>query len=185
MKSASKDLRFLTSGVEILENYLLSNHLNWPVSSGAPYYHQFNLGNLELALNRLKAFKLTDAQQATLDTLDVQINTIRERWRSMWGQKAGAEFLARLNLWRNFLIDYQESADSNFDRYAHEVTQRVQLQLLMNDATGIPVEEIQLLDGLDKLLKSTFKPGKFIWEADIASGFPPQIYWYLYGEIKK
>ena len=55
----------------------------------------------------------------------------------------------------------------------------------MNDAAGIPVEEIQLLDGLDKLLKSTFKPGKFIWEADIASGFPPQIYWYLYGEIKK
>jgi|APFre7841882724_1041349.scaffolds.fasta_scaffold40144_1 hypothetical protein len=185
MKSASKDLRFLTSGVEILENYLLSNHLNWPVSSGAPYYHQFNLGNLELALNRLKAFKLTDAQQATLDTLDVQINTIRERWRSMWGQKAGAEFRARLNLWRNFLIDYQESAKSNFDRYAHEVTQRVQLQLLMNDATGIPVEEIQLLDGLDKLLKSTFKPGKFIWEADLASGFPPQVYWYLYGEVNK
>jgi hypothetical protein len=185
MKSASKDLRFLTAGVEILEDYLLSNHLNWPVSTGAPYHHQFNLGNLELALKRLKAFKLTDAQQASLDTLDEQINTIRERWRSTWGQKAGAEFHTRLNLWRNFLIDYQESAESNFDRYAHEVTQRVQLQLLMNGAAGIPAEEIQLLDSLDILLRSAFHPGNFIWEADLASGFPPQVYWYLYGELNQ
>jgi len=61
----------------------------------------------------------------------------------------------------------------------------VQLQLLMKDAEGIPAEEIQLLDGLDKLLRSAFKPGNFIWEADLASGFPPQVYWYLYGEVNK
>ena len=185
MKSASKDLRFLTAGVEILEDYLLSNNLNWPVSTGVPYHHQFNLGNLELVLTRLQNFKLTPAQQTRLDTLVAQINTIRERWRSTWGQKAGTEFHFRLNLWRNFLIDYEESAELNFDRYAHEVTQRVQLQLLMKDAEGILTEEIELLDGLDKILRSTFKPGNFIWEADLASGFPPQLYWYLYGEVNK
>jgi len=185
MKSASIDLRFLTAGVEILEDYLLSNHLNWPVSTGVPYYRQFNLGNLELALTRLQSFKLTHAQQTRLDKLNVQINAIRERWRSTWGQKARAEFHARLNLWRNFLIDYQELAESNFDRYAQEVTQRVQLQLLMKDAEGIPTEEIQLLDGLDILLRSAFQPGNFIWEADLDSGFPPQVYWYIYGEVNK
>jgi hypothetical protein len=189
MKSASKDLRFLTAGVEILENYLLSNQLNWPVGIRAPHgeppFPQFNLGNLELALTRLQPFKLTDAQQTRLDKLNVQINAIRERWRSTWGQKAGAEFHARLNLWRNFLMDYQESSESNFDRYAQEVTQRVQLQLLMKDAEGIPIEESQLLDSLDILLRSAFQPGNFIWEADLASGFPPQVYWYLYGKVNQ
>jgi hypothetical protein len=185
MKSASNDLRFLSAGLEIFEDYLLSNNPNWPVSMGAPYHRQFNLGNLELALTRVQTFKLTHAQQTRLDKLNVQINAIREHWRSTWGQKACAEFHVRLNLWRNFLMDYQESAESNFDRYAHEVTHRVQLQLLMNDAVGVPAEEIQLLDSLDILLRSAFQPGNFIWEADLASGFPPQAYWYLYGKVNK
>ncbi len=189
MKSASNDLRFLKAGLEILEDYLLSNNLNWPLGIRAPHgeppYPQFNLGNLALALTRLQTFKLTHAQQTRLDKLIEQINAIRERWRSTWGQKASAEFHADLNLWRNFLIDYQELAESNFDRYAQEVTQRVQLQLLMKEAVVIPAEEIQLLDALDKLLRSAFQPGNFIWEADLASGFPPQIYWYLYGNLNQ
>jgi hypothetical protein len=183
MKSASTDLRFLSAGLEILEDYLLSDNPNWPVSTGAPYHRQFNLGNLELALTRLQAFKLTPAQQTQLDKFNVQIKAIHERWRSAWGMKASAEFRARFNLWRNFLMDYQDSVEANFDRYGQEVTQRVQLQLLIKGAEGIPIEELQLLDGLDILLRSAFQPGNFIWEADLESGFPPQVYWYLYGKV--
>ncbi len=189
MKSASNDLRFLKAGLEILEDYLLSNNPNWPIGIRAPHgeppYPQFNLGNLKLALTRVQTFKLTYAQQTRLDKLNGQINAIRARWPSTWSQKASAEFHADLNLWRNFLIDYQESAESNLDRYAYEVTQRVQLQLLMKEAEAIPAEEIHLLDDLDTLLRSAFQPGNFIWEADLASGFPPQVYWYLYGKLNK
>jgi hypothetical protein len=189
MPSAEYELRFLQAGLEILERYLLSNDMYWPIGTGAPPgeppYPQFNLGSLELALTRIQAFTLTPAQQTLLDGFTKQVKAIRARWLTTWEKKAEAEFHARLNLWRNFLMDYQESPGSNFDRYAYEVTRRAQLQLLREDVEGIPFEEITLLDNLDRLLKAAFQPGEFIWGSEVSSGFPPQIYWYLYGKVKK
>jgi hypothetical protein len=189
VRSAEYDLRFLQAGLELLEEYLLSNDLYWPIGVGAPVgeppYPQFNLGSLELALTRVPAFRLTAAQQTQLDDLTAQINDIRARWRTNWGEKARAEFHGRLNLWRDFLMDYQESPESNYDRYAYEVNRRVQLKLLREEAERISYEEIKLLDSLDRLLEASFQPGEFVWEAELSSSFPPQIYWYLYGNVKK
>jgi hypothetical protein len=189
MYSAEYDLRFLQAGSKILEDYLLSNDLYWPLGVGAPVgeppYPQFNLGNLELALTRVQGYRLTPAYQTRLDALMMQINLVRERWRTNWSRKAGAEFHARLNLWRDFLMGYRESPESNYDRYAYEVGRRVQLHLLEEEAESISSDDVRLLDSLDRLLKSAFQPGEFIWEADLSPGFPPQIYWYLYGGVKK
>jgi hypothetical protein len=187
--SAEYDLRFLQVGLQMLEEYLLSKDLYWPIGisvpSGEPPYPQFNLGSLELAMTRLQAYSLSPDQQSRLEDLITQINFIRGRWRSNWGKKASAEFHGRLNLWRNFMGDYRDSPEMNFDRYAYEVTRRVQLHLLNEEAEGIPPEEIKLLDSLDGLLKAAFQPGEFIWEPELSSAFPPPIYWYLYGRIKK
>jgi hypothetical protein len=90
-----------------------------------------------------------------------------------------------LNLWRDFLAEYRESPGDNIDRYAYEVTRRVQLHLLKLDAEGIPSDEITLLDSLDRLLNAVFQPGEFVWEPDMISGFPSQVFWYLYGNVKK
>ena len=189
MPSIEYDLRYLQAGLPVLEGYLLSNDLYWPagVSAlfGEPPYPQLTLGGLELAMTRTQAHSLAAAQSAQLDSLTAQFNAIRSRWRTAWGKKARVEFHWRLNLWRDFLAEYRESPGEYFDRYAYEVTRRVQLHLLRLDAEGIPFEEIGLLDGLDRLLKAAFQPGQFVWEAHLASSFPQQIYWYLYGKVKK
>ena len=189
MPSVEYDLRYLQAGLPVLEDYLLSNDLYWPVGISAPVgeppYPQLTLGGVGLARTRLQAFSLTPAQQTRLDSTVAQINTLWTRWRTAWGKKARAEFHARLNLWRDYLMEYRTSPRENFDRYAYEVTRRVQLHLLKQDAEGIPSEEILLLDSLDGLLKAAFQPGEFIWGENLASSFPPQVYWYLHGRVKK
>ncbi len=189
MPSAEYDLRYLEAAAPVLEEYILSIDLYWPpgVSAqfGEPPYPQLTLGGVMLATTRTQAHTLTATQSVQLDGLTEKMDVIRSRWRTAWGNKARAEFHWRLNLWRDFLADYRESPGENIDRYAYEVTRRVQLQLLKPDAEGIPSEEVSLLDSLDSLLNAVFQPGEFIWEPELISGFPDQIFWYLYGKVKK
>jgi len=189
MPSAEYDLRYIQAGLPILEEYILANDLYWPagVSAqfGEPPYPQLTLGGLMLATARTQSRSLTATQSAQLDSLTSQIDAIRSRWRTAWGNKARTEFHWRLNLWRDFLAEYRESPGENFDRYTYEVTRRAQLHLLRREAEGIPSEEIKLLDSLDRLLNAHFQPGEFVWEPDMISGFPSQVFWYLYGKVKK
>ena len=105
------------------------------------------------------------------------------RWRVAWEQKAGREVHARLDLWRNYLMDYRQSPEVHADEYLHEVRWRVILNLLFDELPA-PPSEAEALAGLDQLLQASFLPGDFIWEEDLMPGFPQQAYWFLYGRLK-
>lgn len=185
MPSAEYDLRYLRAGVSLLENYLLSADLYWPVGvhppKGEPPYPRFTLGSLLFAQKRLYAYSLNAEQQAELASLGEQIDSIRSHWQVAWGQKAAVEFRSRLTLWRNYLEEYREHPEANADRYAYEVGRRVQLQLLSQEAGEIPQAETSLLKSLDKYLQAVFRPGAFIWDEQLKTSFPRDPYWYLYG----
>jgi hypothetical protein len=99
--------------------------------------------------------------------------------------KANAEFKSRLILWRNFLEDYRKRPESNYDRYAYEVVRRVILHLLKAEADDLHQAEIEMLKGLDKLLRVYFVSGDFIWDPNLTPSFPEETYWYLYGNLPK
>lgn len=185
MPSAEYDLRYLRAGLELLEKYLLSQDLYWPIGvktpAGEPPYPPLTLGSLKLSQLRARARVKTSEQQVELARLDEQIDAVRSRWRAAWSQKAAAEFRSRLNLWRNFIEDYREQPAANIDRYSYEVGRRVQLYLLAQDMDDIPQADANLLNGLDKYLAAVFLSGPFVWEAELAPSFPPDPYWYLYG----
>jgi hypothetical protein len=188
MASADYDLQFLKAGIDQLESYLLSNDIYRPIgikaTAGEKPYPQLTLG--WLLLSRLKALATSSSdQKRELDRLIEHLETIRTRWRAAWSAKAKSEFHARLNLWRDFLEDYRKHPRENTDRYAYEINRRVLLQLLQIEADNLPQTDLDMLDGLDRLLRSAFQPGDFIWEAVLMSGFPEQIYWYLYGKLKQ
>jgi hypothetical protein len=189
MPSAEHDLRYLEAGVDVLEDYLMSSDIFWPIGISAPSgerpYPQLTLGNLILSSARVHSRELNGTQRAKLAELDEQMGTIRTRWRVAWGRKAANEFRSRLNMWRNYLEEYRENPGGNYDRYAYEVRLRVVLHLLGVEAEDIPEAEISLLGGLDNLLQAVFVPGGFVWEPELASGFPPDPYWYLYGSLRK
>lgn len=188
MPSKEYDLGYLRAGLAVLEEYLLSDEIYWPIGAGAPAgepaYPRLTLGGLLLADRRLKAQTLPPTQATELASLERRLEETRSRWRVAWEGKATLEFQARLNLWRDFLQEYREHPENNLDRFPYEIQRRVMLELLLPDAKP-PQAEIDMLRGLDGLLKSVLVPGNYAWEPELQRGFPPDPYWYLYGHLKK
>jgi hypothetical protein len=188
MPSVDYDLGYLRAGLAALEGYLLSKELYWNLGAnpppGEPAYPPLTLSSLLLSQARLHARPLDIVQRDELARLDEQIDEVRTRWRVAWERKAAHDFRARLSLWRDFIEEYRERPEANADRYAYEVRRRAMLHLLESEAGDIPPAETDLLAGLDRLLQAVFVPGNFVWEEELAYGFPRDPYWYLYGELR-
>jgi len=187
MPSFEYDARFVQSGLDQMESYLLSNDIYRPVGVSAPHgeppYPQLTLGAVLLSLLRAQATADSSSQNAQLTRLQNELEAWRSKWRAAWGRKAEVEFRSRLNLWRDFLEDYRQHPDANYDRYAYEVTRRVMLELLFTEIDELPVPDSQMFSGLDSILRALFMNGNFIWEPVLRTVFPQEKYWYLYGEL--
>lgn len=188
MPSPAFEIGYLRAGVNVLERYLLSSEIYWTMG-GRPYpgekaYPQLTLGGLYLSMARLRSMRLSLKNQTIFSKLELEFDAIRRSWKVAWGRKATHEFHARLFLWRDFIEEYRAQPRNNADRYAYEVSRRVMLQLLAPDAVQVPPVEMELLEGLDKMLKSIYIPGHFIWDEALIDGFPQSTYWYLYGQLK-
>ena len=61
-----------------------------------------------------------------------------------------------------------------------EVQLRVMLALLTPCMDEPDPAYLDLLAGLDAMLKVTIAPGYFIWGEELVEGFPEETYWYLW-----
>ncbi len=189
MISVAYDLSFLQAGVPDLENYLLSKEIYWPMGgrppAGEPPFPRLTLGWALLSHKRVHARTLTPQQAQTLGQLDNNLQAVRTRWQVAWERKAGKEFQSRLNLWANFINDYRRAPKDHASRYPYEVNRRVLLHLLAQETRGTPEQLRSLLAGMDKALRAALQPGEFLWDEELRGAFPSDVYWYLYGEIKR
>jgi hypothetical protein len=189
MPTIEYDLTFIQAGVADLEHYLLSNDLYWQTGQAAPHgeppFPSLTLGALLLSARRLSERRLSAEQSHRFQSSSVQIETSRTRWRVAWEKKAAREFHARLGLWRDFLGEYRASPAAHASRYAYEVSRRVMLHLLTDEAWAISAEERQQLAALDASLGQALLPGGFLWDADLAPAFPAPTFWYLYGRLSE
>jgi hypothetical protein len=189
MPSAEYDLGYLESAVELLERYLLSKDVYWKLNAssppGDPSFPSLTLGAVLLSAARIQPRDLSTSQSDRKNSVEQDINRIRMKWRSAWGNKAREEFRSRLDLWRNFVEEFRHDPPENYDRYSYEVGRRVMLQLLEKDATDIPISQQQMLTGLDRILSGLMIHGDFVWDAQLAPGFPPESYPYLYRALKE
>lgn len=188
MPTIDYDLRYLRAGVDLLENYLLSEDVYRPIGvrapRGQPPYPQLTLGWLLLFARRIATANLTPAQQAEADRLNSLVDGLHTRWRAAWEKKASREFSVRLVQWGNFLQDYRDAPEANYDRYGYEANRRVILQLLGTEAS-ISEHDQEMLDGLDSILEAYLLPGDFIWDPGLMDGFPQPVFWYLYGSVPR
>jgi hypothetical protein len=189
MTSADYDLGYMEAAAELLQNYLLSDEIYWKMTAssplGDPGFPSLTLGALLLSQQRVASRELTALQQSRKLSLQNKIEKIRMKWLTAWRSKAREEFRSRLNLWANFLEDFRQDTQGNHDRYAYEVSRRVMLQLLRDEVEGIPESELQMLRGLDSIIAGLMVPGEFVWEQDLAAGFPAQEYPYLYTQLRE
>lgn len=188
MASIEYDMGYLSAGLASLESYLLSDDIYWnlrdPSPSGEPAYPQLTLGGLMLANARLAARHLSIDQSALYSQLQSRLEATRIHWRVAWSKKADREFGARLRLWGDFIGDFRQDPEANIDRYRYEVSRRVMLHFLQEEANQIPKHEREMLAGLDKVLLALLIPGKFIWDQDLQNSFPEQTFPYLYGSLR-
>lgn len=160
--STEKDQQYLTAGVPQLQDYLLSEHLYYPLGFSLP---QLTLGGLLLSLKRMG----TQAAK-----FEAQVEAIRSKWGAAWDAKSSREVGARSELWVNYLSEYRDDPRAGVHLYPQNVRYRAMMSLLG-----------KIEDGSDVFLKSVFREGKFIWEEDCAPNFERKTFWYLYGTLKE
>ena len=100
------------------------------------------------------------------------MDTIHNHWMVAWEKKATRAYLARLNMWRNYLEEYQELPETHADRYPYEVRLRAFLTLIEKDRGKIDTDAGESLLALDNFLRAVLTPGNFIWGDEIKSEFP-------------
>lgn len=189
MSSAVFDLGYLLAAEPLLEDFLLVDQVYWPIHAGSPAgeppFPQLTLGSVLVSLRQLQARRLPPERRAEFHRLQTRIEVLRTRWRVAWENKARREISARLRLWRDYLEELRAEPQNQADRYRYEVGRRVMLALLLDEVGQAPAHEIELLRGLDGLLAALFEPGDFLWDVELAAGFPPETFWYLYGSLRE
>ncbi len=186
-RSFEYDLHYLQAGVEVLDSYLLSDEVFWPIEisqpDGEPAYPRLTLDGLLLARARLEAHTQSSDQQDQLDKLLSDLELQRSAHRVAWENKARQCFRIRMRMWADFLGEYRENPVENVDRYSYEVRLRVMLSLLGPEIGPSHPDEEQALMALDTYLKNILDGDGFIWDESIQAGFPRSEYWYLYGSL--
>lgn len=172
-----KDKAFLEASLPDFEDYLLSDELLWPVTARGQVLPRLTIGGALLARARL------EAAGEQIESLFTGLDIVRSKWRVAWEKKASHESGMRTRLWRNYLEDYRRDLYQLAGQYRHEVRTRVMIHYLLIELHNTPPEG-ELLDSLDGMLKKYFIPGAFIWDAKLQNGFPPEVFWFLYGTLK-
>jgi hypothetical protein len=189
MVSLKTEFAYLEKGLEELESYLLSEVLFWPLSGSPPdggqAFQRLTLGGLYLALALVSAHRLDRTHQHEFSKINRQLDHLHHKWRAAWVRKASWEFRSRLKQWENYLNELRRNSGENSAFYHYEVRTRVMLHFLKPEAEDIDRAFIELLESLDKLLEVLLKQDGFIWNKELSEGFPKDVFWYLWGEIRE
>ncbi|MBI3243019.1 MAG: hypothetical protein HYZ49_12070 [Chloroflexi bacterium] len=190
--SLESDLATLRAFLAEIELYLKSDVIYWPMG-GQAFGQQMpalTLGGLLFVRRTLSARRdqLVPAQASEFDQLNRQAEAFFSRWPVNIEKKALKEISSRLNVWTATLDECTESPAACIENYHTTVNARVYLALLMPLAVSQSAETEKLrarLAALDVRLRNMLFAGEFIWEADLASDFSREEFWFLYGRPRK
>jgi len=180
------DWLLLREALPELRAYILSADLYRPIRTGASggmRLPQLTIGSLMLSLARLKALQLTGQPAAELAGLSQNIDVVRQEWRANWGNKASREIGSRMNLWQQYLRELRSDPRGHSAAYPSEVRHRAIFHLLRDEANDPQAAQDEQLSMLDQILRGLSRPGSFVWEAELAGGFPKEDFWFLYVSI--
>ena len=188
MPNPHYDLEYAAAGLAALKDYLLTKELFWPISLSATgqgqIYPKLTAGNLLLTFARLHAYgksgTLDAVQQSEFIRLEMEFDALKRKWQVAWEEKVSREFTSRLRQWSHYLDEFSQNPDSRAPYYRSEVRLRVLLELLKDDLGEVPEEDLSVLD---ESLRAQFTDGDFIWDEDLADGFPQDKYWFLFGHL--
>lgn len=188
------DLGVLKSFVGELDPFLKSDVVFWKIGGRAVAGRQMpmlSLGGLQLTRRILAAgrSRLTPAQLTDYAQLDRQAEEFLAHWPANVEKKALSEIRSRLNIWASALDECGDNPAACAENYHTNVNSRVYVALLWPLVQSSPAtaKHRQRLSTLDSRLRGIFISGGLVWDPALASQFPREEFWFLYGRprVKK
>lgn len=173
MEETDQDLRYLTSGLEDLPQYLSSNNLFWPLGQIST---PLTIGNLLFSLRRLLS---NSRDEAAAQVLGRRLDQVRSANRALFQKKEQEEVSARVREWQNSVEDWQENG-VDLPSLHTEMRNRVVLELLLSDLERVEIKTNLQIEGADQRFMEMTEAGEFISEKDLEKGFPQEPFWYLW-----
>lgn len=185
----ARDTALCAAMTDEMEAYLKSNVLYWEPGRrrlGGVVLPKLTFGGLLLALRRLETLRdhLDLDQAQTLTRAGRELGLQKSQWRIRYNDKLARELRSRLDAWAWYLDDCRDKGESVIVHYPWQVETRVKADLLFDEAAEVEleVEESQQRQiALDQQLGAFFTVGEFCWLEELAPGFPPDRFWFLYG----
>ncbi|MDP7260285.1 MAG: hypothetical protein QF376_05340, partial [Anaerolineales bacterium] len=169
-------------------DFVRSDTVFWQLTDSGPFlkrYPKFTLAGLLLCQHKLAVFRgtLSAEKQAELQQVQAEIDQWLSSWRSNVERKALREIGGRLHSWEWYLSDCRVDPGDCAAHYATEVYARVYIHFLVRLLSELPeVDGARAQVGAaDAELRTVFRPGAFVWEANLGAAFSSEEYWFLYG----
>jgi hypothetical protein len=182
MTTRERTFSFLQAGTGDLEAYLLSDSLYWQLP-GPATRQRLTPGGLLMGLIQLESMGEPTWQAGQIISIQARIDNVKLEHHSAWERKIHKEIAARLQLWKMYLEEYRLNPEEHGVYYSREVNWRVLLQLLLKESSE-PNIQSEVLSALDKMVKSNWLPGEFLWEPYLVNAFQQPEFWFLYGKLK-
>jgi hypothetical protein len=188
-----RDTALCVAMADEMEDYVESNVLFWEPNRrrpGGADLPKLTLGGLFLAMRRLETLHdhLNPDQAEALVRAGREQTFQRSQWQTRYQTKLRRELRSRLDTWAWYLDDCKQQGESAIIFYPRQVETRVKIDLLLDEAdkAGLEVEASRARQvALDQRLGTFFTVDEFCWIEELAAGFPPDRFWYLWGKPRK
>ena len=189
----ARDAALCEAMADEIKEYLKSNELFWEPNRrrpGGTDLPKLTIGGLLLAMRRLETLRhhLHPDQAKALTRAGREMAFQKSHWRLRCQNKLARDLRSRLDAWAWYLDDCQKQGKSAIIHYPRQVETRVKIDLLLDEAleVGLEVKESRKRQAaLDEGLRALFTKGDSCWISELAAGFPPDSFWYLYGFPRK
>jgi hypothetical protein len=189
----ARDATLCAAMADDIGDYLKSSTLFWEPDRhrpGGAELPKLTVGGSLLAMRRLETLhgRLDPEQEQALARAREGLALQKHEWGVRYQTKLARELRSRLDTWVWYLDDVKQQGERAIAHYPRQVETRVKIDLLLDEAAEVGLEvgeSRQRLTGLDERLGAQFIVGEFCWIEELAPGFSPERFWYLYGQPRE
>ncbi len=186
----SHDVEIVTSMLERLENYLLSDEVYGNQGMFIEGLPAITIGGLLMRLRRLNALRefIGKSNQKKLDTAIAKHDAFYNEWRVHYENKLHAELESRITRIRQFIDEVKENPRSMTISFEPEQMRRTIIQEILYMIQRSSIEANGFKDDiatLDTDLKPLVKKADFSWSSELQAVYSPTEFWWLYSKLDR
>lgn len=185
LQLVEKDTAILKEMVANMPDYLDSRATHWTLPQ--PNMPKLTIGGCLMRLHRLQAIynDLPLGLQQQIKRGVQQFDDALKERIVRFEVRATEELHDRLSEWCSYLRYIKTQAAGNGAYYQRIVDTRVVIAALVDKLSQKPFRldpsATDEMAQFDKLLRTIWQPGEFIWEPVWQPAYPQEPYWFLYG----